>query len=418
MQDSLLGKLILRRIGMDSGACEQALYDGAITVADLDPKNETHVDGVQSWVKSFPKEKLAPLPPGWLQHLSADCAVSLAPIMPEAKVRMVKLIREGFDIEHLVWPESTFPAAWSKAIEKILLAKPDWDKFHAVQDKLPVDMTARLRKELAAKIAAQEKKDKEQKRAARGTTPAKVDALADSIRKGQESRLGKLPLNKLTQVRWEKYKDEWMKAAPDIVALAAKVPVAFTRPYEAKILAAVAQNNWEPMPDWPITKSCLQELEVKHQARFLEKMFSALSNDSTFNDIEPSFTWQEIRNLMVAATLQGSGSLRLSRWLDGLDTFKYLRSLKGSMSRLSETEVAQFKMAAPSGDGYISTGDWFSGESSGDPDDSDCEIELVLDLLNWVKEQPEDKHPAYGSILRRNGEVEQVFGRALKADIK
>lgn len=416
MLDSLLGKLILRRIGVDSGACEQALCDGVVTVADLDPKNDSHTEGVQNWLSSIPREKLTALPPGWLQHLPSNCVVSLAPIMPEAKARVVALLRDGFNIENLVWPEPFFPAAWAKAVEKVLLDKPNWDKFHAVQDKLPVDMVARLRKDLAAKIAVQERKDKEEKRAARGNAIPKVDPLEVSIQKRDVRRLRKLPLEKLSQVRWEKYKDEWMKSTPEIVALAAKVPAEFTRPYEAKILAALAESNWEPMPVWPITKSCLQELEIRHQASFLQKMFCALSSETEFNDIEPSFTWEEIRNVMMAATLQDSDNIRLSRWLDAMGTFKHLRSLKGSTIKLSETEIAQFKMAMPADDAYVSVQEWLN---EGDFAISEaCDIEIGLDLLKWVMEQPKEKHAAYGSILRRSTGMEEIFGDALKADIK
>lgn len=416
MLDSLLGKLVLRRIGIDCDACCQALESGAITVADLDHKNEAHKDGLQAWIDLLRPEQLAPIPPIWLSVFGLKHVMLLAPIMPEAKARMVKVIREGFDLEDLQWPESAYPASWANAIEKVLLEKPDWDAFHAVQDRLPTDMTARLRKELAAKIAKQEQKDKEQRRAERSASKPKVDALAESIRSRNASRLRKLPLAKLTKVRWEKHKDEWMKAPAEIVAFAAKVPVEYLRPYEAKILEAVAKQDWEPMPEWPITKSCLQELEVQHQVGFLRKMFCTLINDESFNSIEPEYTWQEIRNLLVAAILQDSDNLNLSRWIDALDTFKYLRSLKGNGTKLSAEEEKQFRMAAPiDGNNYFSSAEWFAGSA----DDDDCiEVELVVDLLAWVKSQPKEKHPCYAAVLRNNTGVRQLFGGVLKADIK
>lgn len=415
MLDPLLGKLILRRISVDHDTCEQALLQGVVTIIDLDPKNEVHVEGVDLWLENIEDHKLAPIPVAWLSVLKAKQIMRLAAIMPQAITMSAKAIRDGYNIEKLVWNGPTFPTAWAKAIEKTLLETPRWDAFHAVQDKLPVDMSARLRTALAVKITEKEKKEKEEKKAYRSKMPPKVDALEVSIRKRDSQRLRKLPLAKLSKVRWEKHKDEWLKAPSEILAFAAKIPVEFYRPYEATILAAVAENNWVMLPEQTVTKSCLQGLEVQHQASFLREMFCALIDDAAFPDVEPELCWEEIRNIMVASTLQNSDNLRLGNWLDALETFKYFRSLKPGGVRLSKEEADQFRMASPAADSYLHVEGWLRGSVEDDDVDS---AKLVMDLLAWAKSQPKEKHPAYGAILSNNDGVKGLFGDALKAHIK
>jgi hypothetical protein len=113
---------------------------------------------------------------------------------------------------------------------------------------------------------------------------------------------------------------------------------------------------------------------------------------------------------MVVSALQNADT-RLSRWLDGMETLKYLRALKSNGVHLPPDEVAQFRTALPQEGGYIHTDDWFRADVE-DEDDLEL-IEMLLDLLAWVKAQPKERHPAYARLLRDCDEAKSLFGKAM-----
>ena len=188
----------------------------------------------------------------------------------------------------------------------------------------------------------------------------------------------------------------------------------FIRPYEDKILEAVAETGWNTAFEWPITKDSFQKLDIKYQIEFLRRRVCQMNDNCAFHPIGPELSLVEIKNVVVAATLQDGANANMGRWLDALQTYRNLTSIRGG--HLTDAEAAQFRMVMPNENhGTGSLNGWLGGEKPDEYDDDGFEaIELVLELLAWTAKQPKDKQGAYGRLLSKSGMTE-FFGDALKA---
>jgi hypothetical protein len=407
---NLLSNLVRGQAATSSGVCDAALHKGVLKPQDLDIRNENHQTGLRHFLQRLEDDsgtKLPVVPEKWFKYLSANTVMRYASEGNQRAVEFVanEIAQKQIPVDKIRFSADKFPASWQEAVATQLSACSDWDLYHAVQDRLDGDVCARIRTTIAKNVQRVEVEKKKEKAEKRANQVEKKDPLEIAIESGYANRFRKLRLESLSKERWNKYKEAWLKASPEVASLIAKVPEQLMRPHEGAVLSAIIECG-DNFPEWPVTKAVFKTLPFSQQFKYVQRRI-AFNTDSMGFD-EP-LTMEEYKDILMAATLSGEKAENLTRWINGRETAHKLLTLKGNEPLPPEEEKALNILFV---DGFCSFDihSWVQNEAN-DDNDGTASMNAILKILETVVTLPAKAQTAYARFFRKNkGLLETAFG--------